>query len=130
MGRIPGFTTKIFPTSSLNIFIVFADIGLIFFMNLIGLELNFDLMAADWKRTAIISVATMAVPFVISIGSSWAVWESIDQAYPSEHPKSFGTYLLFMYVHIQTSNPSEVLDRVAAIAVALIELLLTILQTF
>lgn len=97
MGRVPGFTKNIFPDSALPIFNVFANIGLIFFMNLIGLELDFTLMVAEWKRTAIISVASMVIPFVVSIGSSYAVWESIDRDF-SAGGQNFGTYLLFMYV--------------------------------
>lgn len=97
MGRIPHFTEKIFPTSAVSIFTVIADLGLIFFMNLIGLELDFELMVTEWKRTAIISISSMVIPFVVSIGSSYAVWDSIDREYSAGN-QTFGTYLLFMYV--------------------------------
>jgi hypothetical protein len=96
MGHVKGFTETIFPSKALPGFTLFANIGLIFFMNLVGLELDFDLMVSEWKRTVIISVATMVVPFVVSIGSSVAVWQYIDKDY--QQGKSFGTYMLFMYV--------------------------------
>jgi len=97
MGRVPGFKENLFPDKALPIFNVVANLGLIFFMNLIGLEMDFELMVTEWKRTVIISVATMAVPFFVSIGSSYAVWESID-GHSAGNNKSFPTYFLFMYV--------------------------------
>lgn len=39
-GNIPGFTAKIFPTSSLVVLDTFANLGLIFFLFLVGLELD------------------------------------------------------------------------------------------
>lgn len=102
MGRVPGFTENIFPPSALPSFNVIANLGLIFFMNLIGLELDFELMVAEWKRTAVISVASMVIPFIISIGSSYAVWAAIDREFSAGH-QSFGTYFLFMYVAFRAS---------------------------
>jgi Kef-type K+ transport system membrane component KefB len=101
MGRIPGFLDTIFPAKALPIFNVIANIGLIFFMSLIGLELDFELMVSEWKRTTVISVATMVIPFAVSIGSSYAVWETFDNEFTRLNTKvkpSFGTYLLFMGV--------------------------------
>lgn len=98
MGRIPNFTASIFPASQLVVFASYADIGLVLFMNLVGLELDFVMMAQEWKSTAIISVTGIALPMVVSVGSSYAVWETIDKNYPSAHKKEFGTYVLFMYV--------------------------------
>lgn len=39
-GNIPGFTSTIFPKGSLNVLETIADVGLIFFLFLVGLELN------------------------------------------------------------------------------------------
>jgi hypothetical protein len=39
-GRIPGFTATIFPESSRTVLDTFANIGLIFFLFLVGLELD------------------------------------------------------------------------------------------
>jgi len=58
-------------------------------------------MVSEWKRTTVISVATMVIPFAVSIGSSYAVWEAIDRDFIKANTKSspeFGTYLLFMGV--------------------------------
>ena len=98
MGRVPNFRSTIFPTANMAIFGTFAEVGLVLFMNLVGLELDFALMTREWKSTAIISVVGIALPMVVSVGSSYAVWEAIDRAYPSDKNKTFGTYVLFMFV--------------------------------
>lgn len=98
MGRIPNFTNTIFPKANMAIFGTFAEVGLVLFMNLVGLELDFALMAGEWKSTAIISVVGIALPMAVSVGSSYAVWDAVDKFYPSTKNKTFGTYVLFMYV--------------------------------
>jgi Kef-type K+ transport system membrane component KefB len=98
MGRIPNFSKTIFPTANMTIFSTFAEVGLVLFMNLVGLELDFALMAGEWKSTALISIVGIALPMAVSVGSSYAVWDAIDRAYPSPKTKTFGTYVLFMYV--------------------------------
>jgi Kef-type K+ transport system membrane component KefB len=39
-GNIPGFTKNIFPDSSLTVLETIAEVGLIFFLFLVGLELD------------------------------------------------------------------------------------------
>lgn len=41
-GNIPGFTKTIFPQNSLTVLETIADVGLIFFLFLVGLELNIE----------------------------------------------------------------------------------------
>lgn len=82
----------------MGIFNTFAEVGLVLFMNLVGLELDFGLMQSEWKSTAVISIVGIALPMAVSVGSSYAVWDSIDRAYPSSNRKTFGSYVLFMYV--------------------------------
>jgi Kef-type K+ transport system membrane component KefB len=98
MGRVPNFTKNIFPTANMPIFSTFAEVGLVFFMNLVGLELNFGIMSTEWKSTALISAVGIALPMGVSVGSSYAVWDSIDKHFPSTKKKTFGTYVLFMCV--------------------------------
>ena len=40
LGQIPGFSDTIFPKESLPVLGIFANVALIFFMFIIGLELN------------------------------------------------------------------------------------------
>ena len=98
MGRVPGFKDNIFPQQQMAYFGLFAEVGLVLFMNLVGLELDFGVMAAEWKSTAIISFVGIALPMIGSIGPSYAVWNVIDRDYEGGGKKTFGTYVLFMCV--------------------------------
>jgi len=70
IGRIPGFTENIFPKESLTILNVFAQIGIIFFMFIIGLELDPTLFKSQIKSSAIISFVSIVFPFGLGIAAS------------------------------------------------------------
>ncbi|KAF2070387.1 hypothetical protein CYY_008300 [Polysphondylium violaceum] len=70
IGRIPGFTENIFPPESVTILSVFAQIGLIFFMFIIGLELDPTLFRSQIKSSAIISFFSIVFPFGLGIAAS------------------------------------------------------------
>jgi hypothetical protein len=61
-GKIPAFEHTIFPTSSLSTFGVFANIGLIVFMFLVGLELDSRLLTKNARNSIIVSLSDMPVP--------------------------------------------------------------------
>lgn len=72
-GYIPGFSHTIFPTkpnsgqttNSLSSLALFANIGLIFFMFFLGMEVDVDLMRKAWKQA--LPIASMFVCFALFI---------------------------------------------------------------
>ena len=64
-GRIHGYTEHLFPKSSLVVFSVFANIGLILFMFMVGLEIDTKLMRKNVGSALIISVSAMVTPFLL-----------------------------------------------------------------
>jgi predicted Kef-type K+ transport protein len=60
-GRIPGFTATIFPESSRTVLNTFANIGLIFFLFLVGLELDLQSLR---------KYAVFSTPFILGFSSS------------------------------------------------------------
>uniref|UniRef100_A0A6B2KY45 Cation/H+ exchanger transmembrane domain-containing protein n=1 Tax=Arcella intermedia TaxID=1963864 RepID=A0A6B2KY45_9EUKA len=96
MGRIPGFTATIFPASRLNILSIVANIGLILFLFMVGMELDLSLLRKDWKKSMAISVAGMAVPF----GFGAAVSVFLYQAFlvRLEEAPPFSSVVLFLGV--------------------------------
>ncbi|EGC32363.1 hypothetical protein DICPUDRAFT_89244 [Dictyostelium purpureum] len=70
LGKIPHFTEHIFPPNSIKILNVFAQIGLIFFMFIIGLELDPTLFKGQIKKSLLISAASIMVPFGLGIAAS------------------------------------------------------------
>jgi len=86
LGNIPNFTNKIFPQSystnskhlrSVDTFVVVADIGLIFFMFLIGLELDLGMIKKVWKQSIPLAAGSIIFPFGLgALMSLW--WTSIN----------------------------------------------------
>lgn len=96
MGFVPGFTVNIFPTTSITIFNVIANVGLILFMFLVGLEVDPALMRRNLKGSAVISITAMVLPFVLGIGASAYIWNEM----PMTKTATFASFLLFVGVAV------------------------------
>ncbi|CAF1281212.1 unnamed protein product [Rotaria sordida] len=72
LGFAKGWTEAIWPASSLKVFQLIANLGLIFFMFFLGLELDLDQIKANWKVT--IPVACVSIIFPVGIGCAVALW--------------------------------------------------------
>src|SRR5262249_46754850 len=48
-----------------------ADLGLVFFMFLVGLEIDPTLMKKEFRRSVVISVSGIALPFVCGAAVAW-----------------------------------------------------------
>ena len=70
-GRIPGFTAQIFPPASISYLNLVATIGLVLFLFLVGLEVDFGVFRKNAKASLSISVAGMILPF--GLGAAVAV---------------------------------------------------------
>jgi Kef-type K+ transport system membrane component KefB len=84
----------IFPTSSLGNLKLVADLGLIFYLFLVGLELDISMMVARFKESFVISVAGMLVPFAFSAGTSYYLYVT----FMHDSQRSFGLVFLFLGV--------------------------------
>jgi Kef-type K+ transport system membrane component KefB len=97
MGRIPGFTDAIFPAASMPAFSVAANLGLILFLFLVGLEVDLRFLASNWRIAASVSAAGMAIPF----GFGWAIAYGLYNQFRDEKglkPIGYGTYGLFIAI--------------------------------
>lgn len=90
LGFIPGFSATIFPQSSIVILSVFANIGLIFFMFYLGLEVEIEMLTRNWKAAAPVAVASIIMPFLCGIGISFWFYD-LEPTIASET-----TFLLFI----------------------------------
>ena len=82
-GRIPNFTANIFPKTSLTIFGVIANIGLICFMFLVGLELDLAMLRQHARSALIISFSSMLVPFICGVLVATGLFYTImDESVP------------------------------------------------
>lgn len=97
MGRIPGFTDAIFPPASMPAFSVAANLGLILFLFLVGLEVDLRFLASNWRIAASVSAAGMAIPF----GFGWAIAYGLYNEFRDEKGLTeigYGTYGLFIAI--------------------------------
>lgn len=70
LGRWTWFSSTIFPTQSMGPLSLLANIGLIFFLLLMGLELDIGIVRSRARVSAAISLAGIVLPFTLSIGVS------------------------------------------------------------
>uniref|UniRef100_A0A7N0RHS9 Cation/H+ exchanger domain-containing protein n=1 Tax=Kalanchoe fedtschenkoi TaxID=63787 RepID=A0A7N0RHS9_KALFE len=108
-GRNAEYMHKFFPKWSLPILETVASIGLLFFLFLVGLELDLSSVRRSGKRAFSIAAAGISLPFVCGIGVAFVLRKSIDGA----DKVGYAQYLVFMGVALSiTAFP--VLARILA----------------
>jgi Kef-type K+ transport system membrane component KefB len=95
MGRIPNFTTTIFPTPSLVPFSLVANIGLVFFMFIVGMEVDFGVVKRNVKASVSISVAGLVIP--LGMGAALGAPLYHEFVKPTVN---YGYFLLFVAVAV------------------------------
>jgi len=96
LGHIPGYTNAIFPTASLPQLNLIANIGLVLYLFLVGVELDPRMVLKQAKLSISISAVGMALPFGMGVAVSYGLYQI---NHPDVHV-AFGTFLLFMGVAI------------------------------
>ncbi|EPS59894.1 hypothetical protein M569_14908, partial [Genlisea aurea] len=106
LGRSKKFADTIFPLRSLMILETMANVGLLYFLFLVGVEMDIGVIRRTGKRAFTIALSGMILPFVI--GSSFAfLIHSDSEIVP------LGTFILFLGVALSvTAFP--VLARILA----------------
>lgn len=93
LGRIPGFTETVFPSASLPYLALVANIGLVLFMFLIGLEIEGSVIKRTARLSASIALSGMVIPFALGSALSLPLYkEFIDPSTKFTH------FLLFVGV--------------------------------
>ncbi|RMZ81800.1 hypothetical protein DV738_g1943, partial [Chaetothyriales sp. CBS 135597] len=96
-GRIPGFTKTIFPTESMPAFTLVANLGLVLFLFLVGLEVDLRQALRNWRIAVSVAAAGMALPFGLGAAIAYGLYHQFrnDEGIA---PISFGVYLIFIGV--------------------------------
>ncbi|KAJ0245678.1 Cation/H(+) antiporter 20 [Hirschfeldia incana] len=110
LGRNTTYMDRIFPKWSMPILESVASIGLLFFLFLVGLELDLSSIRRSGKRAFGIAVAGITLPFLGGVGVAFVIRKTLYTA--AERP-GYAEFLVFMGVALSiTAFP--VLARILA----------------
>lgn len=93
--RIPGFKDTIFPTASMPILNLVANLGLVLFLFLVGLEVDVRLFLTNWRIALSVGLAGMILPFGLGCAIAWGLYNEF-RSDAGIVPISFGVYMLFI----------------------------------
>lgn len=97
MGRIPHFSTTIFPSAAMPNLTLVANVGLLLFLFLVGLEVDLRHLVSNWRTAASVGLASMVLPFGLGCAIAWGLYHQFANE-PGTQPISFGIFMLFIGV--------------------------------
>ncbi|KAF3936362.1 hypothetical protein ABW20_dc0110374 [Dactylellina cionopaga] len=98
MGRVPNFTTTIFPAEAMPNLNLVANLGLVLFLFLIGLEVDFRIMVDNWRIALGVGAMGIALPFGLGAAIAYGLYNEFGQDTGVNSEVNFGIFLLFVGV--------------------------------
>lgn len=99
MGRIPGFQAAIFPKESIPNLNLVANLGLVLYLFLIGLETDVHFLVRNWRAASSVAFIGLALPFGLGCALAWGVYHAFRED-SGLKPISFSVYMLFIGIAI------------------------------
>ena len=86
-----------------------ANLGLVLFLFLVGLEVDLRFLVSNWKVALSVGAAGMALPFGLGCAIAYGLYHQFNDE-PGTKPIDFGVYMLFIGVAMAiTVRPSTCL---------------------
>ncbi|KAL6804315.1 Sodium/hydrogen exchanger family domain-containing protein [Trichoderma sp. SZMC 28012] len=99
MGHIPGFRDAIFPTASIPNLTLVANLGLVLYLFMIGLETDVRFLLSNWRVATSVAFAGLALPFGVGCGLAWGIYNAFRDD-PGIKPIDFSVYMLFVGIAV------------------------------
>lgn len=93
--RVPGFQDSIFPAAAMPNLNLVANIGLVLFLFLVGLEVNVNLFMSNWRVAVSVGLAGMLLPFGLGCAIAVGLYNEFRDD-PGTVPITFPVYMLFI----------------------------------
>ncbi|XP_007048418.2 PREDICTED: cation/H(+) antiporter 15 [Theobroma cacao] len=107
LGRSQGFANTLFPLRSVMVLETMANVGLLYFLFLVGVEMDLSVIRRTGKKALAIAVSGMILPFLIGASFTFILHDQNSEALGQ------GTFILFLGVALSvTAFP--VLARILA----------------
>ncbi|XP_019415649.1 PREDICTED: cation/H(+) antiporter 15-like [Lupinus angustifolius] len=107
LGQSSAFAEAVFPLRSVMVIETMANVGLLYFLFLVGVEMDITILKSVGKKAVSAAIAGMILPFMIGAAFSFILHRRYD------NHMSQGTYILFLGVALSvTAFP--VLARILA----------------
>lgn len=98
MGRIPNFTETCFPTESKPGLVLVANVGIILFLFIVGLEVDLNYIKKNAKAAFSVGIINMAIPFALGCGIARGLYDHYRVKETDLAPVKFTTYMVFIAV--------------------------------
>ncbi|KAI0847343.1 Sodium/hydrogen exchanger family-domain-containing protein [Daldinia vernicosa] len=95
LARIPGFKSALFPADSMPVLNNVANLGLVLFLFLIGLEVDVRMFTSNWRVALSVGLASMLLPFGLGCAIAWGLYNQFHNE-GDTIDISFGVYALFI----------------------------------
>ena len=99
MGHIPNFRASIFPPESIPNLTLVANLGLVLYLFLIGLETDVRFLLSNWRVASSVAFGGLALPFGLGCALAWGLYHQFRDDDGLVHIE-FSTYMLFIGVAI------------------------------
>ncbi|PBP22081.1 K+/H+ antiporter 1 [Diplocarpon rosae] len=93
--RVPGFEDAIFPKASMAGLSLVANLGLILFLFLVGLEVNMRMFISNWRVALSVGFAGMVLPFGLGCAIAYGLYHQFRND-PGIVHISLSVYMLFI----------------------------------
>ena len=96
IGRNKAYLNAIFPASSLPLLGVVANLGLVLYLFIVGMELDPKLIMTHYRKAGGVAFMGMAVPFALGIAVSKIMFDTLQGSDPVYKNVSFTSFYVFI----------------------------------